>query len=73
MTYRLALDNMSCDHCIRRVSKALAGVPGVHVGEVAVGSATVDAADDAALTAALAAVTDAGYPARATPAAERRA
>ena len=73
MTYRLTLDNMSCDHCVRRVSKALGAVPGVRVGDVGVGSATVDATDDAALAAALAAVTDAGYPARATRAAEGRA
>ena len=73
MTYRLTIDNMSCDHCVRRVGKALAGVPGVRVAEIAVGTATVNAPDDAALAAALAAVADAGYPARATQAAGDRA
>jgi len=70
MTYRLSLEHMSCDHCVRRVGKALGAVPGVRVGEVSVGAATVDAADDAALAAALAAVAEAGYPAKATRAAE---
>ena len=73
MTYRLMLENMSCDHCVRRVGKALQAVPGVRVGEVAVGSATVDTTDDAALAAVLAAVAEAGYPARATRLAEGRA
>jgi copper chaperone len=73
MTYRLSLAHMSCDHCVRRVTKALAAVPGVRVADVAVGSATVDAADDAALAAALAAVAEAGYPATATAAGESRA
>ena len=73
MTYRLTLDNMSCDHCVRRVSQALASVPGVRVEDVTVGSVTMDATDEAALAAALAAVADAGYPAQATRSAEGRA
>jgi copper chaperone len=73
MTYHLSLEHMSCDHCVRRVSKALGSVPGVRVGDVTVGSAIVDAADDAALAAALVAVAEAGYPAQVTSTPESRA
>lgn len=62
----LVLDimGMSCDHCIARVRKALAGVAGVGDSDVRVGSARVEF-DSAAVSAddIAAAVTRAGYPA----------
>jgi copper chaperone len=38
----MRIDGMSCDHCVRRVTKALEDTPGVTVKNVKVGSATVD-------------------------------
>ena len=38
---QLTIDGMSCDHCVRRVTGALATLPGVRVEQVAVGSARV--------------------------------
>ena len=62
----LAITGMSCGHCVRAVDAALAALPGVAVHEVAVGRATValDAAHGPSVDAVLAAVDDAGYPAR---------
>ena len=37
----LAIDGMSCGHCVGRVSKALGALPGVKVEHVEVGSASV--------------------------------
>jgi len=37
----LAIDGMHCDGCVRRVTAALANVPGVAVEKVEVGSAKV--------------------------------
>ena len=60
----LALDvrGMSCAHCVRHVTKALAGVPGVEVVSVEIGRAQVRVADRAAALPAIArALADAGY------------
>jgi copper chaperone len=37
----LGIDGMSCGHCVAAVKKELAGVQGVAVDDVAIGSATV--------------------------------
>jgi copper chaperone CopZ len=37
----LTIDGMSCGHCVAHVRKALAALPGVHVDDVAIGSATL--------------------------------
>ncbi len=37
----LKIGGMSCGHCVMHVTKALKAVPGVEVGDVQVGSATV--------------------------------
>ena len=61
----LAIDGMSCGHCVRAVQSALESVEGVRVEQVALGSATV--AIDPARTAPdtlTAAIEDAGYQAR---------
>lgn len=60
----LAISGMSCGHCVRAVSQALANVPGVQVENVAIGSARIRAGDEAAtatVEAAIEAVRDAGY------------
>jgi copper chaperone len=61
---RLEIDGMSCQHCVRAVTGALQGLPGVTVEEVAIGHATV-AYDPGQTTpdALLEAVADEGYPA----------
>jgi P-type Cu+ transporter len=63
----LAIEGMSCAHCVGRVKQTLAAMPGVHVNDVAIGSAslTYDAAATTPETIAEA-VSAAGYPARAT-------
>ncbi len=40
-TLNLSIDGMHCEACVRRVTNALTGVEGVHVGSVTVGTATV--------------------------------
>ena len=69
---KLAIEGMSCDHCIQRVTKALQEVVGAQVKSVVVGQAVVESAAEAAEAVAiedalLAALEDAGYPAHVTP------
>ena len=62
----LKIDGMSCGHCVTSVRKALEGLDGVTVENVAVGSATV--AFDPSVTspdAIAGAVGEAGYEAAA--------
>ena len=61
----IAIDGMSCGHCVRAVKDALGELDGVRVERVEVGSAAVgyDAAK-VAPDAILAAVEEAGYEAR---------
>ena len=60
----LAVEGMSCGHCVGRVKKALTGLPGVDVRSVEIGRAEIDFDPTlqtlAAVTTALGA---AGYPA----------
>lgn len=62
---KLTIDGMTCDHCVRGVTAALNGVPGVKVERVEIGSAVVayDRAtvDDAVIKNAIA---DEGYEVR---------
>lgn len=44
----LAIDGMSCGHCVASVQKALAGVAGLADARVAVGRATFTTTDGAA-------------------------
>jgi len=64
-TTTLAIDGMTCGHCVQAVTKALSGVPGVRVKSVAVGSAEIEGEDGSAAGRAVAALDEAGYPARA--------
>jgi len=59
----LRIENMHCDGCVRRVSQALAQVNGVHVGEVRVGAARVQAPEALPEGALVSALEKAGYPA----------
>jgi copper chaperone CopZ len=56
----LKIEGMHCQACVARVKRALERVDGVRIHEVQVGSANIEAIDP---TAAIAAVTNAGYPA----------
>ena len=61
----LAIDGMSCGHCVAAVRDALAGLPGVTVQRVAVGSAAVTIEPGTTPPAAVVeAIRDAGYEAR---------
>lgn len=65
----LAVDGMSCGHCVSAVATALQGVAGVTVDQVSIGAATVSldptpGARERTLDAALRAVGDAGFDAR---------
>jgi Cu+-exporting ATPase len=63
--FTLRIDNMHCGSCIRRVSQALAATEGIVVNEVRQGAARLSsAAEPAPVDRALAALAQAGYPAR---------
>lgn len=63
----LAIDGMSCGHCVARVNRTLAALPGVKVDTVEIGSAVVELDPGKASVAAVTAALDAaGYPARVT-------
>jgi copper chaperone CopZ len=41
-TLKLTIDGMSCGHCLNRVQKALATIPGIQVTSVQIGQATLE-------------------------------
>lgn len=41
-TYALSISGMTCGHCVARLTKVLAALPGVTVSDVQVGSARVE-------------------------------
>ena len=64
-TVRLAIEGMSCGHCVAAVTEALQAVPGVTVDRVAIGAATVVLpAGGASAADVVHAVREAGYEAR---------
>jgi copper chaperone CopZ len=64
-TVGLTITGMSCGHCVGRVTKALASVPGVTVKQVTVGHATVEYDGQPQTLASLVqAIDDAGYQAQ---------
>ncbi len=67
MTHTLTISGMTCDHCVRRVTKALSRVDGLGVRDVQVGRAVIDDGGDAErMSRALAAIRDVGYLAEAS-------
>ncbi|WP_437657548.1 CopZ family metallochaperone [Sorangium sp. So ce1182] len=63
--HRLAVEGMTCNHCVQAVSKALAKVPGVtRVSEVSLERGEAIVEGSAAAEALVAAVAEAGYEAR---------
>jgi len=61
----LSIQGMSCGHCVAAVTRALEGVEGIGVEQVAVGSAKIDVASDEQLRAAIQAIEEEGYSAAA--------
>lgn len=66
-TISLAIEGMSCGHCVQAVHQALSALPGITTQSVTVGSAMVASTDAAATSKALAALEEAGYPATVVP------
>lgn len=62
-TVTLQIEGMTCQHCVRAVTAALANVAGIAHASVDLdsGRATMDARDESAAHAARAAVAEAGY------------
>jgi len=60
----LVIRGMSCGHCVRAVSEALAAVPGVRVMAVAVGSARIEVEEPGAVARSIVAIDEAGFEAR---------
>jgi copper chaperone CopZ len=66
MEFKLKIDGMHCGSCVRRVSQALAGIPGLVVKEVSVGTVKLTTAREPApgddtIGLAIAALAKAGY------------
>lgn len=60
--YTLRIDGMHCGSCMRRVSQALAAIPGIVVNEVRIGAARVSSDENPPpLGLAIAAIAKAGY------------
>jgi copper chaperone CopZ len=57
----LRIENMHCGACVRRVTQALENIEGVRVGEVRIGGARLEAADDVREGVLVSAVEKAGY------------
>jgi copper chaperone CopZ len=61
----LAIDGMSCGHCVARVRQTLAALSSVHVDDVSIGTAAVTYDASAITPDGIArAVSAAGYPVR---------
>lgn len=61
----IAIEGMSCAHCLNAVNRAIAAVPGVAVTSVEIGRAVIDCQEGTDLDGAIAALAEVGY--RATP------
>lgn len=65
-SFTLTINGMSCGHCVQAVTKVLAGVTGVAVRSVAVGSAEITAPDGLTVARAVSALGEVGYAAKAS-------
>jgi copper chaperone CopZ len=64
----LHIEGMSCSHCLNAVSRALVDLPGVEIQSLRIGRADVRYDERTLEPSSIeAAVTGAGYPARAAP------
>jgi len=56
-----AIEGMTCEHCVRHVTDAIAGLPGVTGVRVTLSTATAEVEGQASAAAVAAAVQEAGY------------
>lgn len=61
MITRARIEGMSCQHCVRAVFTALAGVEGITRADVSIGMVEVEHAGDVSLDALRSAISVAGY------------
>lgn len=62
----IQIEGMSCEHCLKAVSRALSAVPGVKIDAIRIGRANVSYDESTTTPSRLeAAVAEAGYGARA--------
>lgn len=69
-TFTLAIEGMTCGHCVASVRTALSTVSGAQLTKLTPGSATLNVPEvggEALAATAAAAVTEAAYPARVAP------
>lgn len=64
MITRVSVDGMTCQHCVRAVFTALAGVPGIARADVSIGSVDVDHDGSVTVDQLRAAIAVAGYTVR---------
>lgn len=61
---KLKVDEMSCSHCAATVTKAVEGVSGVEKADIDLAKGEVTVTGNPDVAALIAAIDDAGYPAR---------
>ncbi|AJD51920.1 copper chaperone [Thalassospira sp. MBR-102] len=61
---KLKVDEMSCGHCAATVTKAVEGVSGVEKADIDLAKGEVTVTGNPDVAALIAAIDDAGYPAR---------
>jgi copper chaperone len=61
---KLKVDEMSCGHCAATVTKAVEGVSGVEKADIDLTKGEVTVTGNPDVAALIAAIDDAGYPAR---------
>jgi copper chaperone CopZ len=61
MITRVRIDGMSCQHCVRAVFTALAGVEGIARADVTIGAAEIEHAGGVTAEQLAAAIATAGY------------
>jgi copper chaperone len=61
---KLKVDEMSCGHCAATVTKAVEGVSGVEKADIDLAKGEVTVIGNPDVAALIAAIDDAGYPAR---------
>ena len=61
---KLKVDDMSCGHCAATVTKAAEGVSGVEKADIDLAKGEVTVTGNPDVAALIAAIDDAGYPAR---------
>ncbi|WP_404426600.1 heavy-metal-associated domain-containing protein [Thalassospira australica] len=61
---KLKVDDMSCGHCAATVTKAAEGISGVEKADIDLAKGEVTVTGNPDVAALIAAIDDAGYPAR---------